>query len=68
MSERCRGENERCRFGKESEFCTHAPPGARRLIVSTSECAGSAPLMFHFLMLPKKKKKKKIFFRTFMLP
>lgn len=29
---------------------------ARELIVSTPECAGSAPLMSHLFMLKKKKK------------
>lgn len=29
------------------------PPGARELTVSTLKCAGSAPLMSHFLMLQK---------------
>lgn len=31
------------------------PPRARELIASTSEYAGSAPLMSHFFMLKKKK-------------
>lgn len=31
-------------------------PGAWELIVDTSKCAGSAPSMSHFLVLPKKKK------------
>lgn len=30
------------------------PPRAEELIVSTSKCAGSAPLMSHFFMLKKK--------------
>lgn len=33
-------------------------PGAWELIVGTSECAGSAPSMSHFLVLPKQTKKK----------
>lgn len=40
------------------------PPRARELIASTSEYAGSAPLMSHFFML----KKKKMSFSAFLLP
>lgn len=52
MSEGCQGEKGRCRHGEEGVFCTDSL-GARERTISTSECAGSAPLMSHFLMLQK---------------
>lgn len=65
MGETCQNDvRERmggCALGADSEFCTSSPK-SQEVIVSTSECAGSAPLMSHFFML------KKMIFSAFLLP